>query len=415
LLPGDDLTDAGSMTTGSTLARPRPRTEGLRESRPRWARWNPGPQRRYTLGIEEELMLLKPECWSLAQSSDQVVAQLSSELSFRALPETHASVIELRTGIHTDVDGGIAELAGLRRRLFDELGALGLSVAAAGTHPLAMGEETAVSGAARYQLLRDSLRSLARREPTMALHVHVGVPDPEDAIRVLNGLRSTVPVLLALSANSPYLRGSDGGFDSMRTVVFQAFPRTGAARAFASYADYVDALDPVIRAGAVPDSSFFWWDVRPQPDLGTVEVRVMDAQSTISDVAPLVALIQSLVRLQLDGDDDVPWRAPPNAEVLAENRFLAARDGMAARLIDPVSGRLTPVAETVDTLLSACRPHAVELGCAADLERVRVLAASNGADRQRAFTARSGGLDGLVPHLVARFLARDDHTTERSG
>jgi glutamate---cysteine ligase / carboxylate-amine ligase len=214
-----------------------------------------------------------------------------------------------------------------------------------------------------------------------------------------------VPALLALSANSPYLRGRDGGFDSMRTVVFQAFPRTGPPSAFDSYAEYVDALDPVIRAGAVPDSSFFWWDVRPQPRLGTVEVRVMDAQSALSDVAPLVALIQSLARLQLEGDDESSWRALPGAEVLAENRFLAARDGMAARLIDPVSGRLTPVADMVEALLAACQPHAVELGCAADLERVRLLAASNGAARQRAFTAAHGGLDGLVPDLVARFRA----------
>jgi carboxylate-amine ligase len=417
------------VTPGSTFARPRPRTGAPREVGPLWARWNRGLQRRYTLGIEEELMLLQPDSCSLAQASDQVVAQISDELSFHALPETHAAVIELRTGIHTHVDGGLAELATLRRRLFDELGALGLSVAAAGTHPLAAGEETSVSSAARYQLLGDSLRSLARREPTMALHVHVGVPDPEDAIRVLNGLRSSVPMLIALSANSPYLRGSDGGFDSMRTVVFQAFPRTGAPRAFDTYADYVGAIDPVIRAGAVPDSSFFWWDVRPQPSLGTVEVRVMDAQSTISDVAPLVALIQSLARLQLESDDDGSWRARPSAEVLAENRFLAARDGMAARLIDPVSGRLTPVAEMVETLLDACRPHAVKLGCAADLERVRVLAAANGAARQRAFTAGGGGLNGLVPDLVTRFLApdrhalrepchgllTDHHTTERSG
>jgi carboxylate-amine ligase len=345
------------------------------------------------------------------------------------MPETHASVIELRTGIHTNVDGALVELATLRRRLFDELGALGLSVAASGTHPLTVGEETSISGAARYQLLGDSMRSLARREPTMALHVHVGVPCPEDAIRVLNGLRSSVPVLIALSANSPYLRGSDGGFDSMRTVVFQAFPRTGPPQAFDSYADYVDALHPVIRAGAVADPSFFWWDVRPQPVLGTVEVRVMDAQSTIADVAPLVALIQSLARLQLEGEESTALLAPPSPQVLAENRFLAARDGMAARLIEPVSGRLTPVAEMIDTLLDACRPHALALGCAPDLERVRVLAASNGATRQRAFTAAGGALEGLVPDLVARFLAPERHArrelrpdlvvngypTERSG
>ncbi len=293
----------------------------LREA-PAWALWNAELEQRYTLGIEEELMLLEPRSSSLAQSSDDVLARLSDELSPHASPETHASVIELRTGIHTNVDGVVAELAGRRRQLAHELGAMGLSVAAAGTHPLTGHEETAVSGAPRYRLLGDSLRSLARREPTMALHVHVGVPDPEDAIRLLNALRHSVPVLIALSANSPFWQGHDGGFDSMRTVIFQAFPRTGLPRSFAGYADYVETLDAVIGAGAVPGPSFFWWDVRPQPRLGTVEVRVMDAQSTVADVIPLVALIQSLSRLELDGDSPQPAGGLDHLVATLADRFL---------------------------------------------------------------------------------------------
>jgi Glutamate-cysteine ligase family 2(GCS2) len=138
-------------------------------------------------------MLLEPGDWSLAQSSDDVIRRLSDELSPHASPETHAAVIELATGIHPDVDGVVAELTWLRRRLAGELGGMGLSVAAAGTYPLTVREETEVSGAVRYRALNDSMRVLARREPTMALHVHVGVPAPEDAIRLLNGLRRNIP------------------------------------------------------------------------------------------------------------------------------------------------------------------------------------------------------------------------------
>ena len=265
-------------------------------------------------------------------------------------------MIELATGIHPDVDGVVAELASLRNRLAHELGAMGLSVAAAGTHPLTVGIETEVSGAARYRALDDSLRVLARREPTMALHVHVGVPAREDAIRVLNGLRRHIPVLLALSANSPFWQGRDSGFASARTLIFQAFPRAGPPPFFADYADYVETVDALIASGAIPDPSFLWWDVRLQPALGTVEVRVMDAQSRIRDVAPLVALIQSLACLELEGE---PSSVVPSAEVLAENRFLAARDGMDARLIDPEAGCLIPVREILDSLLADCRPHAV--------------------------------------------------------
>jgi carboxylate-amine ligase len=317
-------------------------------AQPLWARWNGDLGARYTLGVEEELMLLAPSDWSLA------------------------------------------------------LAALGLTVAAAGTHPLTMREETEVSGAARYRALDDSLRVLARREPTMALHVHVGVPAPGDAIRVLNGLRRSIPVLLALSANSPFWRGRDSGFASARTPIFQAFPRAGPPPFFADYFDYIGAADALIAPGAIPDPSFLWWDVRLQPVLGTVEVRVMDAQSTVREVAPLVALVQSLARLELEGDASP---AAPGAEVLAENRFLAARDGMDARLIDPAARSLVPVRETLEALLAECRPHAVALGCAQALDRVPCLAAATGADRQRAFAAEPGSLDDLVASLAERFLA----------
>jgi carboxylate-amine ligase len=329
-----------------------------------------------------------------------VLARLSDELSPHASPETHAAVVELTTGTHTDVRGVVAELGSLRNRLARELDAMGLTAAAAGTHPLTVWEETEISGEPRYRLLEESMRGLARREPTMALHVHVGVPAPEDAIRVLNGLRRNAPVLLALSGNSPFWQGRDVGFSSARTVIFQAFPRTGLQRFFDSYRDYVDAVDSLVASGAVPDPGFLWWDVRLQPALGTIEVRVMDAQSTVSEVAPLVALIQSLARLELEGDSPPPT---PCGEALAENRFLAARDGMNAQLIDPTGRRLIPVRETLEALLTECRPHAHALGCAEQLERVRDLAAATGADRQLA--AANGGLEHLVAVLADWFNA----------
>jgi carboxylate-amine ligase len=378
---------------------------------PSWSYWNDRSDQRYTLGVEEEVMLLHPGGWSLAQSSDEVLARLSDELGPHTAPETHAGVVELVTGVHSDVHGVVEELRSLRHRLACELDAMGLRTAAAGTHPLTVARETEVSGAPRYRDLEASMRMLARREPTMALHVHVGVPSPEDAIRVLNALRRNLPILLALSANSPFWQGRDGGFASARTVIFQAFPRTGVPRFFAGYADYVEAVDALIASGAIPDSSFLWWDVRLQPALGTVEVRVMDAQSTVGDVAALVALIQSLVRLELEGDPSI---AAPGAEVLAENRFLAARDGMDARLIEPATHGLTPVRETLGAVLAECRPHAVALGCADALDRVPSLAAANGADRQRAFAARDGRLDRLVASLAAQFRAPARPLPQRS-
>ena len=155
------------------------------------------------------------------------------------------------------------------------------------------------------------------------------MPDAEQAIHAANRLRSEIPLLLALSVNSPFWQGRDTGLGSARTPLFQAFPRVGVPRAFHSYEEYVESVDVLIRSDAVPEPTFLWWDVRPQPRFGTVEVRIMDAQTTLADTAALAALVQSIVRLEIEEgahtyDDGIP------PEVLNENRFLAARDGMEA-------------------------------------------------------------------------------------
>jgi carboxylate-amine ligase len=369
------------------------------QASPQWARWNDARGRRYTVGAEEELMLLEGADRSLAQTSERVLARLPAGLAEHVQPETHAAIVELATGIHDDVAGAAAELASLRSRLARELDAMGLGAACAGTYPLASTQATRISQVDRYRVIADSMRSLARREPTLALHVHVGVPDCEDAIRVINGMREAVPVLLALSANSPFCQGRDTGFASTRTVIFQGFPRTGTARRFAAYADYVQSIDVLIASGALPDPSFLWWDVRLQPRFGTVEVRVMDAQSTVADSAALIALVQSLARAELEESARVGATTP---EVLAENRFLAARDGTEAHLIDAERRRLIPVRELVEELLARCAPHAEALGCTNELEHVRALAQRGGAERQRRRSA-AAGLEGLMPTLMESF------------
>src|ERR671925_580343 len=176
-----------------------------------------------------------------------------------------------------------------------------LRVATAGTHPFAVWHNIVVSSGSRYQFVYGSMRELARREPTFALHVHVGVEDPEDAVRLHRRLRIHLPLLLAVSVNSPFWQGRDTGLASARTPLFQAFPRVGIPRGFRSYAAYVEAVDLLIRCGAIPEPTFLWWDVRPQPRFGTIEVRVMDAQTTLPDVAGLTALILCLARLEAEG------------------------------------------------------------------------------------------------------------------
>jgi carboxylate-amine ligase len=349
-------------------------------------------------------MLLDPRTWSLDSRSDEVLAALPEEMQGRTAAETHGSALELATRPHHDVAAAAGELCALRGGLAAALEPLGIRAAVAGTHPFARWEDVEVSPGARYQFLYSSMRELARREPTFGLHVHVAVPNPEQAVRAYNRVRAHLPMLLALSGNSPFWQGRDTGLASARTPLFQAFPRVGIPRAFASYDEYVSTVDLLIRCEAFPEPTFLWWDVRPQPRFGTVEVRIMDTQTTVAATAALVALVQSLAKLECEEEfasDDL--LASP--EVLSENRFLAARDGAKAALVDPVSERRVPVVELLTDVLAAARPHARELGCEDELMHVHALVERPAAARQLWFARRAKRLPGLVEELAASFTA----------
>jgi carboxylate-amine ligase len=368
-------------------------------SAPAWAAWSDTAA--YTLGIEEEVMILDPETWGLAQAIDEVLPRMPAALAARVTPETHAAAAELSTSVQRTVAEAIDELWVLRRGMSGTCATCGLGVASSGTHPFAVWRETAVSRGDRYELIYGSMRELARREPTFALHVHVGIREPEDAIRATNRLRAHLPLLLALSANSPFWQGRDSGLASARTPLFQAFPRVGIPRAFEDYEDYVRSVDLLLRLEALPEPTFLWWDVRPQPRFGTVEVRIMDAQVTLQATAALAALVQCLVALELrEGFSDERQAFP---EVLVENRFLAARDGVNAALIDPVREARVPIVDIVGELLERCAPHAQDLGCSDELASIEALVRSPGAERQLQLARRSERLPGLVAELAREF------------
>jgi carboxylate-amine ligase len=378
---------------------------------PEWAAWSEGPA--YTLGAEEEVMLLNPHDWSLAQQVDRVLPRLSAELADHVTPETHRSALELTTGVHEQAGGIADDLLNMRRLLQADLVPLGLTCASAGTHPTTVWHETVVSTGPRYELVYGSMRELARREPTFALHVHVSVTDPEDGIRLVNRMRAHLPLLLALSVNSPFWQGRDSGLGSARTPLFQAFPRVGIPREFRDYADWVEAVDLLIRCDAFPEPTFLWWDVRPQPRFGTVEVRILDAQTTVAETAALAALVQCIARLEIE-EGYVSEPLIHTQEALDENRFLAARDGMKAELIHPVKECRVPALELLGGLLEACASHASDLGCAAELRTVSSMAGRTGAQRQLDLARSGSGLRGLVSDLAEAFL-REGHTVEDSN
>jgi len=381
---------------------------------PAWAHWNPvAAEAPWTVGIEEEVMLLDPSDWALASRIEDVLPALSGRVAGCARAETHGSAIELAGRPHATVAAAAAELAALRAALVVDLAPLGLRAAVAGMHPFVLWSDVEVSPGARHQAIHDSMRELARREPTFALHVHVAVPDAEAAVRALRALRVHVPLLLALSANSPFWQGRDTGLASARVPIFNAFPRVGIPRAFGSYAEYVEAVDMLLRCGAVPEPTFLWWDVRLQPKLGTIEVRIFDAQTRSGDDAALAALVQSVVRLEAtEGSPAATTAGHP--EVLDENRFLAARDGLDAELIDPDGHGRRPAREVLDQLLDACAPHAAALDCESELAAVAELADDPGHRRQRML---AGGLGedavGLAFGTLLSTMAADFATSSR--
>ena len=251
------------------------------------------------------------------------------------------------------------------------------------------------------------MRELARREPTFALHVHVAVPDPESALRALRGLRVHVPLLLALAANSPFWQGRDTGLASTRVPVFGAFPRVGIPRAFDSYAEYVEAVDVMLRCSAFPEATFLWWDVRLQPKLGTDRGahhgradpgrRQRGAARAGAEPRPP------------GGDRGVRQRAiSRRPELLDENRFLATRDGMRAEFLDPEAETRRPVRDILDEVLEACAPHAALLGCESELGSVPLLADEPGYARQRVLAGvRQGDPIGSALGALVCALATD--------
>ncbi len=366
-----------------------------------WAAWpRSSDPPATTIGVEEELMLLSPDGWNLAPASDDVLRRISTGRREHVAPETHDGAIEIETGIHRSVAAAIDDLQEMRRTVARSCADLGLRLGSSGTHPFTVWSDTDVGAGPRQVAVYGSMRELAHREPTFALHVHVGVPDADDAITAFNRMRVHLPMLLALSADSPFWQGRDTGLASARTPLFQGFPRVGIPRRFADYDDWVGTVDLLVACDAFPDPSYLWWDIRMQPRLGTVEIRIMDAQLDTGSTAALVALVRCLVRMELrEGRAEGASHAPQ--EVWEENRFIAARDGHRARLISPVSAERVPVVDMLDDLMPVLREHAADLDCEAELDAVRDLATDhNGAIRQRAMAEQAGDLPGLVSRIA---------------
>jgi glutamate---cysteine ligase / carboxylate-amine ligase len=346
----------------------------------------------YTLGVEEEYMLLDGETFDLVQHIDTVLAAVAGhELETVINPELMQSVLEIATPVcHTPT-----EVADQLRRIRGYVCGIardeGLRVGSAGTHPFSLFERQRITARDRYRALVDQMQYVARRELIFGLHIHVAVDDPEKAIQVVNGLLPQLGPLLALSASSPFWRGEPTGLRSSRQMIFAAFPRSGPPPRFESYADYAEVVGQLERTGCIADYSHIWWDIRLHPRLGTIEVRICDAVTRMEHVVALVAYCQALVKLYSERFDRGEAIPSYHRILTTENKWLAGRYGLEAPLMDLATGRRNrvPVAQLIRRTLREIEPHARELGSERELAVIEeILANGNGADRQlRVFNA----------------------------
>jgi carboxylate-amine ligase len=360
---------------------------------------NFGKRPPFTIGVEEEFQLVDEHTGELVSRYDEVEEEVGPHPQVKA--ELLKSTLEVATHVHSSVPEAIEESRSLRRTILDAAAEGGTRVVSAGTHPFSRYEHQEVTEGERYRAIVESLQWVAQREVIFGLHVHVGLSSGQEAVAVAAAMRTWLPELLALSANSPFWQGRDTGLASTRSKLFDAFPRSGLPPAYASFEEWELAVERGRRLGFFDDETFIWWDLRLAPRLGTIEIRICDAQSRLESLAGIVALVQCLVahlaeRHQADGA--LPIQP---VTLIAENKWRAVRYGLDADLVDLERDTERPARAAALELVERALPYARRLGCAHELAGIeRLCDRGSGADEQRATFAREGTLLAVVRRLA---------------
>ncbi|GAB3357268.1 glutamate--cysteine ligase [Modestobacter lapidis] len=366
---------------------------------------------RSSLGVEWELQLVDPQTRELTAGATEILAELrpeGAEEHPKAKHELLQSTIEIITGICGTVAEAKADLAGTLAEVAPLAERHGLSLMCAGSHPFTRWDTQQISPKDRYTELVQRMQWPARRLQIFGVHVHVGVRSPDKVIPIVNALTQYVPHFLALSASSPFWSGCDTGLASARTKVFEGMPTAGLPYQLADWAEFEEYMDTLIRAGAIESVREVWWDIRPHPDFGTVELRICDGLPTLTEIGLVAALAQCLVE-KFDQEIDRGYTLPSPADWIArENKWRAVRYGLDADIVVDDKGTALPVRQAIADLVEELTPTAGRLGCADELADVRrVLEVGASYQRQRAVAAaHDGDLCPVVDSLVAEL--RDD-------
>ena len=361
-----------------------------------------------TLGIEWELQLIDAATKLLRQDAREVISALRGREDAGPPPRIHdelmQSTVEVVTGVCSTVSEAVADLAATIADLQRITDMRGTMLACAGTHPVSDWRDAKMAPVQRYAELVEQLQWLARRIQTFGVHVHVGLRDGSKAIPIVNALAAYLPHFLALTASSPFWGGHDTGLASSRAVIFGGLPTAGPPHQLADWSEFEEYMDTLLRAGTIRSIKEVWWDVRPHPDFGTVEIRMFDGVPTLREVGMVAALSQSLVHL-LDTQLDRGYRLPSQPSwVVQDNRWRATRYGLDAIVITDAAGSTAPLRDELYELYQEIKPVAQRLGCADELDVLsEVLEKGASYERQRAVVATGGGLMDVVDALVTEF------------
>ena len=359
---------------------------------------SPGP----TLGVEVELQLLDPETRNLVSAAPRIIERLAGDAHIK--PELIESTIELNTGVCRDVAEVRRDLQQRIGKLLAVCDELGYEVASAGTHPFAEWSEQRVTSKERYRTLVERCQWPARRLMIFGLHVHVGIESGEKAIAVFNSLTTYLPHLLALSASSPFFNSLDTGLKSCRVKVFESLPTAGLPYRLLNWGEFQRLMTTLVNAKAIESIREVWWDVRPHPEFGTVEVRICDGLPTLDDVVAMTAMIQALVVWLGDEYDEGNYLPLQRYWIVRENKWRAARWALDADLIVDEEGRLQRLGDAVEALLDVLDPVAARLGSRAELGRVGTIMRSEPSyQRQRRLYEETGGFTAVMESLVQDF------------
>lgn len=357
----------------------------------------------FSLGIEEEYQTIDPESRDLrSHIATEMLAQGKLRLEERVKAELHQSVIEVGTRVCRNIQEAQEDLFDLRRNMIRLAEEHKLQLVAGGTHPFADWRTQEIYPDERYQQVVEDLQLVARSNLIFGLHVHVGIEDKEAAIRIMNSLRYFLPHILALSTNSPFWLGMETGYKSYRAKVFENFPRTGLPDSFASYSEFEDYVQLLIKTNCIDNGKKIWWDLRPHPFFSTVEVRACDIPMRAKESIAIAAMIQAtackLWHLHESNLDFRQYARP----LLMENKFRAVRYGLDGKLIDFGKQTEVPVRELILEYLAFIDDVIDELGSRTEIEYIHtMLERGSGADRQLKVFRETGSLQAVVDYMVA--------------